>query len=135
MCGKIGHKVKDCPHSRKKRQANLRNDQQQPPPAARQNQPNLPNHEKIPNPGMNRNLPQAINHGGPVHHPQMNRYRPEGPQMNRQYRPMPTGQRPQQNRYRPAQPVNRAGQGNPAARERVLPSRREVPDPNHPSTA
>lgn len=124
VCGKIGHKVKECPFRGGNRNKG-RNSTQQP----RENPQNAGQK------GMHqRNPPQvAANRDRPVQQQhQMNRYRPEGQQINRD---RPVQRQQQLNRYRPAQQNNRNGAqqlaGQPLV-SRVFVARREGADPNQP---
>lgn len=131
VCGKIGHKVKECPIRGGNRNKG-RNSTQQP----RENPQNAG--QKVMH--NSRNIPQPVRPVQQQQQHQMNRYRPEGQQQINRDRPPAAQQQRQQpvppNRYRPAavQQNNRIGHqlvGQPLV-SRVFAARRDGADPNQP---
>ena len=123
ICGKVGHKAKECENRGNRNRGRDKNSPQQQP----RDNPQNPAQEV-----HNRNMAQQRDRGvGPgQQQQQINRYRPQGfHQMNRD-RP---GQQQQQqpfNRYRPVRANNRPGVPLNSG-ERIFTARRDPPDANH----
>ncbi|XP_057368026.1 terminal uridylyltransferase 4-like [Daphnia carinata] len=119
ICGKVGHKAKECENRGKRNRG-----QDQNPPQPRDNPQNTAQEVH------NRNMPQqTMNRDrGPQ---QMNRYRPQGfHQMNRDRGGGPL-QYQQVNRHRPVRPNHRPGMPQNSG-EQIFPARRPTADPNQP---
>ena len=125
ICGKVGHKAKECENRGNRNRGRDKNSPQHQPRDNQQNQT-----QEV----HNRNMAQQRDRGamgatggGPS---QMNRYRPPPPGFHQMNRDRP-GQQQQFNRYRPARPNSRPGipQNNG---ERIFTARRETPDSNRP---
>lgn len=119
ICGKVGHKAKECENRGNRNRGRDKNSPQQQP----RDNPQNPAQEV-----HNRNMVQQRDRGVGPGQPQMNRYRPQQgfQQFNRD---RPVQQPPQVNRYRPVRPNNRPGVPLNSG-ERIYLARREIPDPN-----
>ena len=120
ICGKVGHKAKECENRGNRNRGRDKNSPQQ---------QQTDNPQNLTQEVHNRNMAQQRDRGGgPGQQQQMNRYRPQGfHQMNRD---RPVQQQQQQvNRYRPARANNRPGLPLNSG-ERIFTARRETPDQN-----
>ena len=116
ICGKVGHKAKECVNRGRKGRDRRQSAQQQ-----EENSTQEVMH--------NRNIPHQMNRARPVVHQQMNRYRP----VDNRDRPPLNRQQQQPNRYRPPAGPNNRRPGQPVnGEERILVARREAADPNQP---
>jgi hypothetical protein len=125
ICGKVGHKAKECENRGNRNRGQDKNSPQQ--QQQQRDNPQNPAQEV-----HNRNMVQQRDRGvgpGQPHQQQMNRYRPQQGfhQFNRD---RPGQQQPQVNRYRPIRPNNRPGVPLNSNGERIYTARREIPDPN-----
>jgi hypothetical protein len=119
ICGKVGHKAKECENRGNRNRGRDKNSPQQ---------QQTDNPQNLTQEVHNRNMVQQRDRGGGPVQQQMNRYRPQGfHQMNRD---RPVQQQQQQvNRYRPARANNRPGLPLNSG-ERIFTARRETPDQN-----